>query len=299
MNFEILTGYKLNKTFKKDKIFFYHIPKCAGLSFTRALRPLLESVRIAGWCHKYPPEILSKKSFIDDVKRKLNYTKLNIDFDIHQANQAYSSNKVYYENFQFLSGHLPFNFYSNINNRLTLTLMREPISRVISNYQFWIQKGFINKNEDLEKLLDRKILKSNLITEFFSEENKPNINVALNNIKKIDFVVDVVDINKLLNYLISYLELPNIILTKENITEKKINLNDSQIELIKKYNGMDCDLYNKIKDFTFKFDQYENNPQRNNIFYSFYSSKKIFNNTESLIFDDSHLGFVLDHLKKI
>lgn len=177
--------------------------------------------------------------------------------------------------------------------------MREPISRVISNYQFWIQKGFINKNEDLEKLLDRKILKSNLVTEFFSEENKPNINVALNNIKKIDLVVDVVDINKLLNYLISNLELPNIILTKENITEKKINLNDSQIELIKKYNTMDCDLYNKIKDSTFKFDQYENNPQRNNIFYSFYSSKKIFNNTESLIFDDSNLGFVLDHLKKI
>jgi len=298
MNFEILTGYKLNKAFKKDKIFFYHIPKCAGLSFTRALRPLLRSVRIFGWCHSYHPDIISNKNFIAN-NEKLNPEHLDINLKIAQAIQAYNSNKSYYENFQFLSGHLPFNFYSNINNRLTLTLMREPISRVISNYQFWIQKGFINKNEDLEKLLDRKILKSNLVTEFFSEENKPNINVALNNIKKIDLVVDVVDINKLLNYLISIFNLPNIILAKENVTQKKIKLKNNQIELLKHYNSLDLELYNQCNEIFFKFDQYENNTERNNDYFSFFSSKKIFNNAESIIFEKENLNFVINHLKNI
>lgn len=299
MKYEILKGYNLDKTSSKKKIFFYHVPKCAGLSFTRALRPSLQSVRIAGWCHTFPSEIIVRKSFSDDINRKLNSIKLNINSETYQASESYSSNKNFYENFQFLSGHLPFNSYLNTNNRLTITILRDPIARAISNYQFWIQKGFIKESEDLEYLLDKKILKSNLITEFFSNERDPNLEVASNNLKKIDIVTDVSNINRLLNYLISCYNLPNIILTRENVSDKQFKLNNNQIEIIKHYNSMDSKLYNKINKITFNFDKYENKTIRNNSFYSFYSTKKIFNNRESIIFDNSNLKNVLNHLEKL
>jgi len=298
MLFDVLKGYSLKEKNKETKIFFFHIPKCAGLSLSRSLRPSLPNRRIIGWSHKYHEKIINNPHFINDIKRKTNGNNLTIDSNIHQASQAYINNKDLYEKFQFLSGHLAYKFYTNNNNRLTLTILRDPILRSISNYNFWIEKGYISKTDSIENLFKKNIIKPNLITSFFSDEFSPNIDHAYKSLEEINIVSDTKDLSRLVNYLISLLDLPNIIFTKENITKNKVHISDKQMKYFIQYNELDIELYKKAKKLMFDFNKYENQPTRDMGLFSFYSKNKIFNNQESIIFGKEHLPIVEDTLSK-
>ena len=137
---------KINTKSNLDKsIYFMHIPKCGGTTIDHIFAKLFSILKNYNF-----------KRFKHNNKIKKN--KL-------------SGNEIDYSKRHFISGHLDYDFCNNLNNIYKCSVVREPISRVISHYKFMVFrlnttpekypfKIFIN--EEVRKNRD------NLITRHFS-----------------------------------------------------------------------------------------------------------------------------------
>jgi len=300
MKFEIIKKYKVNSYLNK-KLYFYHVPKCAGLTVVKSLGVTLECLNAWGWSHRYHEEIIKNKNFIEDFNRKKEklFPSVPITTNNYTASNFYNLTKNSYSKFPLSYGHTPFNDYINSDNRFTFTILREPISRAISNYTFWIEKGFIDKKISIEKLYSKKILEPNLMTKFFSNYLDPSVEIAIDNLKKVDVVTNTKNISKLMGYLISHFNLPNMILTKINTSKGNVLDEKNFIEIFTEYNKDDVILFKESSKLNFNFDSINKDEQTGEEYYSIYTNKKIFNNRHGLIIKEKDLKFVTETLRKI
>ena len=300
MKYKILKGYVLNNIYKKNKLLFFHVPKCGGLSLSNALSSSLKHIRIWGeplrineFIEKNP---LFKEAF--DYKKNLFFKNVNISYNNFTATNFFNLTKFSYSNYPFVSGHIPFKNYHSDDNRLTFTLLRDPISRAISHYKAYLSNNFVQKNQSIEELYKNKILTPNLLTSFFSNIDNPNIEEAIHNLKKIDLVTDVSFIEDLINYLISYFNLPNIIFTTVNKSNIKLNLSSKDYSIFKNFNKKDIEFYKRSKSIIYNFDL-TNTIERKNKYFSMYSEKKLYNNKYNIIIKEDNISKLLEFINKL
>ena len=300
MEFEIVKKYKVDSYINK-KLYFYHVPKCAGLTVVKSLGVTLKSLNAWGWSHPHHEEIIKNKNFIEDFNRKKEKFFPTVPITTHNytASNFYNLNKNSYSKFPLSYGHTPFNDYINSDNRFTFTVLRDPISRAISNYNFWINKGFVCKKTSIEELYSKKILEPNLMTKFFSNYLNPSVEMAIDNLKKVNLVTNTKNISKLMSYLISHFNLPNMILTKINTSKGNTLDKNSFIEIFTEYNKDDVILFKESSKLNFDFDSIIKDEQTEEEHYSIFTNKKIFNNGYGLIIKEKDLKFVTEMLRQI
>ena len=250
INFKFVPS-KINTKSNLDKsIYFMHIPKCGGTTIDHIFAKLFSILKNYNFKRfKYSKEI---------KKNKL------------------SGNEIDYSKKHFISGHLDYDFCNNLKNIYKCSIVREPISRVISHYKFMVFrlnttpekypfKIFIN--EEVRKNRD------NLITRHFSgfyNEKKEIADEdcleAINNTKSFDSIYTLENWDKFLSEMLSLFGFPSILYSR--FQEHKYNFfyspKKEDINLINQYYYYDFIIYGKITEFknNFKFnkdDKYNKN----------------------------------------
>ena len=175
-----------------QKVAFMHIPKCAGSSIMESLRQNNK----ASWA-----------GHIDGPKTRYDYTyyfreNSNIESILEFEKEVYKYRQIllidrFQKNHPIISGHIPFLhcLKSSYPDYFFFTVIREPISRFLSAFNFSLRKGNLGtinlklveeKGIDyaFEKYLDleRSILEGSLLSIFLAECGKEEI--ELNNIEK-------------------------------------------------------------------------------------------------------------------
>ena len=253
--------YETEESLKKP-IFFYHIPKCGGTTFADLLGIIFEkSVRITGTLFE------------------------NNDKGGTTAFQNFNNNKIKYlkifEKAEFIYGHLPIAMHELIVKRFsTVVIIRDPLERSISHYLWSIARGYINKNEDVEKLFITNKLPANPIFNQFtlnnSQTNNQNtkIDLAIKNIEKIDYICKLENIFDLIKLIISKYNKPNLLFQNRQTNLNRITPPKNIIDIIKKYNLIDIKIYKElVKKNMFK-NFYKQNNFGINDNYIYFSTKQ-------------------------
>ena len=232
-NFYLCKGYNVQKNEKKPLI-FYHIPKCAGTTFSVLFSFLFSrSLRIPG--------------------SPFGERKTNIAFEYFLKNKK----KIFDYNPNFIYGHFPYEISKYFSKYLSVTIIREPVERCISHFKFLISRNIIKKNSFFENdylkyCFENNIITPNVMTRQFSSKSfiKDNINenmfLKARNVllKEIDLIYDIKNSSDLYNLLISLYDLPNLFFQEQQKTKNmQLNFDDEKIEIIKKYNEYDIKLY--------------------------------------------------------
>ena len=293
MKFDIIKRYKLPNN-KFSKLFFFHVPKCGGLSIARSLGVTIPHLRILGVPHDIPNEYNN----LNLVKQRIQNANKSygINLDSYLSSEIFQKTKKLHNKYPFISGHIPFNKYEISQDTFVFSVLRDPVSRSISNYLFF--KKRVQENFSLNELYEKKFLLPNMMTSFFSSIEEPDINIAIKNIKQINMTVDINQIKDLLGYIISLFKLPNMVLTSINETKSKYELSDKEMILIMDKNKLDIKLYDLAKKLFFDFENIKKDYDCMDA-YSIFTENKLFNNSHSLIFKEKDLEFITKTLSKI
>ena len=207
-NLVICRGYVPNYIESK-KLLFYHIPKSAGTSICNILSTLIDnSFRLLG-------PLTPNSGF------KINRPQITSD-------ERLMNEKNILQNKNFVYGHFSINLYNFFLQSLSFTLIRNPIDRSVSHYNFQIERKIINDKTNLDKCFEEGLIPDNIITRQFSGNlnKKLDINdyrLALKNLKeKINLIFNFDNSASLINYIISIYDLPNVIFQNQQITKKII-----------------------------------------------------------------------------
>ena len=145
-NFYLCEKYKATKNYKP--VLFFHVPKSAGTTLSVALSWLFKKqTRIPG------------SLFINNGKGgKTAYELFNEcpSYDV-------------YNKFNFLYGHLPYEITNLLQRKFfKISLIRDPVERVFSHYNWMINRGYCTKDDDLQSLFNANKISRNTITNQFS-----------------------------------------------------------------------------------------------------------------------------------
>ena len=149
-------------------MFFVHIPKTAGTSFRKAAESFYGSDNVL---YDYSYSSHETSHLINDL--------------IYNKKDSFLLKKYVQENDHvFLSGHVPANKYIHVfGARNTLTFLREPVQRVVSEYNhfvrhngykgslssFYVKDAFINRQSKMLHNIPLESLGFIGITEFYDE----------------------------------------------------------------------------------------------------------------------------------
>jgi len=256
-------GYETKK-FELKKIIFYHTPKCAGTTFANIISKMIEnSLRISG-----PLTPLSGFKKNEDVQ------KTSSDF--------YEENKSTIEKIQpqFIFGHIPVEIGKKFKNRKSVAILRDPLSRAISHFNFKIERNKSFYNEDIKFFFEKKIIPDNImVRQFCGNLHKKNItNLDLekafyNLSTKIDYLFNSDQILDLINLIISKLDLPNVIFQNMQVTQNNFFINNlTNRKLIKFYNKYDFILYKRLITKKSFFNEKKNIQKRSKDNFFYYSA---------------------------
>jgi tetratricopeptide (TPR) repeat protein len=212
-----------NNQINLEAIVFIHIPKTAGTSFRIAAN------------HQFGTQVI-----IQDYGNKSPETS-KIVFDTVYANKEdlllseLVNNKI-----EFFTGHFPVNKYLNLLGTKVrwCTFLREPIQRVISEYNHFVKHRNYDKSlEEFCKVPRNYNLQSRLLAGLQLEDL---------------YFVGITELYEgsleLFNQ-ISGLKLPCLQLNKNRETlNDKYNIDSSVLEIIKSNNLQDLELYNRAKN---------------------------------------------------
>lgn len=248
-------GYKNEKRLDFENIIYYHIGKCGGTTFTNLLSTsgkAKKPIRLHGPLYK---EEGNSEDSISAFKSFL----LNLDM-IKESKK------------DFIYGHLPYGIEEFLERDFfSITSLRNPIERTLSDYSFGIERGLFSRGDSIEELINQNRLITNIMCRqfggldiFFSECSDQHLNRALNNLqKKINLVFDVSVFIEALRALISVFNLPSFVFQNFQVTSKKCTLSEKELQIITKYNKYDIALYESVfddKKIVINFDEiYEKN----------------------------------------
>ena len=234
MNKDFYICKKIKMAKSSDSLLFFHVPKCAGTTFSVIFSWLIQ-----------PQTRLKGPLFENNDKGG------ETAFKLFNRCENYS----FYNRFKLIYGHLPFESSNFLEKPFKkITALREPISRSISHYNWMLNRGYCNKRDDLQELFDNNKITKNTITNQFSGVGYTNKNsykalsLAYSNISdNIDYLYDSGEIFYLFKFLISKYNLPNLVIQNQQESIYNNNYDTSKfIEVIKKNNEMDMELFDML-----------------------------------------------------
>jgi hypothetical protein len=216
-----------NNKSTKQTVIFMHIPKTGGLT----LRGILDDQYFTHERYRFPKT--NPNQFY-----KLTNNKLN------------SINCLY--------GHFKYGIHPTLTKPFTyITLLRDPVERVISTYYFILQNPKNRMYKTVKKMTFEEFIASDLLpisnhqTRFVSGKTNPDLELAKQNIKKHFAQVGITERYAESIFLMSkQLGWQNVQYTKQNITKHRLKQNDfskETIQLVRKKNILDLKLYNYAK----------------------------------------------------
>lgn len=233
-------------------LLFFHVPKSAGTTFSV----------IFSW-------LFNKQTRIKGPLFKNNDKAGKTAFELFNECPSYD----FYNKFNFIYGHLPFEINNLLKKSfLKISLIRDPIERTLSHYNWMINRGYCNKSDDLQTLFDDNKITKNTITNQFSGDGYKNknldesLNLAYENLSKnVEYLYKSDDILYLIKKIISEYDLPNIIFQNHQESNYKEKFSEQiDMNVISKNNKMDIELFETLS--------------KNNIFKSPEQNKKIHKN---------------------
>jgi len=275
--FNLCLGYEDKKLTKP--LIFYHVPKCGGTTVCNLLLNFFQKkIRLSG----SPTNERNTTSSIE-------YFNKNIE-------------EIMNKNYSFIFGHFQHSISKYFPNYLSATVLRDPIDRVLSHYNYIVEKKYIDKNVTLEQAMQNFAIPSNIIVQMFSCKDNTDRTIDTNKMEKalrtlkkdIDFIYDSKDINKLLNKLISIYDFPNLFFENMQITSKKtLYRNNENIDLIKKYNKYDIELYNNLKNANIFQNDNNEIKRRNKDEYFINSSSIHINKKYQILVNKNHFNKII------
>ena len=302
--FYLVKGYKPDK-FIDNPMVFFHVPKAGGTTVANILLMLFKSyIRIMGPLTRPTEKLKNNYEYRLDVnQKKYSHTYSALD-EFHHI-----KSKIDVKSKKFIFGHFPYEIthdLTDINHRIKMTVLRDPIKRCQSHINFYIGKGFIKPPFDLANLFEDGIISSDLMTRQFSGDyNVPkmedyHVQSAIKNIKTLDYVFEVSQIQHLLNMIISIFNFPNILYQNLNVTEeryqdiKKYELTEDDKEIIQEYNQYDIEFFNQLKKEKLFFSSSDTNTSRKHN-----ETLVISNNPPAVdLMDENKLTLFLDKIKQ-
>jgi len=206
----------------KKHILFIHIPKTAGTSF-----------RVAA--EKY----FGEDNTFYDYSAKASETSPEILENVYKKNDLYSLYRSLEQRFQsFLSGHFSANKYAPLYDVLNIvTFVREPVRQVLSHYNHFKNNYGYDKG----------------LLEFAKEERFRNVqsrNLQTIDVRLYGFVGLTEEYNKSIDLFNTLYDtaLPHMHMNEKSSNSLSINdMKEKDIEMIKKLNMQDIELYNTVK----------------------------------------------------
>ncbi len=258
-NFYLCHKFQTKKNIRP--LLFFHVPKSAGTTFSV----------IFSW-------LLKEQTRIKGPLFKNNDKAGKTAFELFNECPSYD----FYNKFNFIYGHLPFEINNLLKKSfLKISLIRDPIERTLSHYNWMINRGYCSKSDDLQTLFDDNKITKNTITNQFSGEgytNKnldKNLNEAYENLSKnIDYLYKSNDILSLIKKIISEYDLPNILFQNHQESDYKDKFVEKiDMKIIIENNKMDIELFESLsKNNIFKISEKNNEIYKSNNSNSFFFS---------------------------
>lgn len=232
-NFYLCKKYKV--AINSKPLIFFHVPKCAGTTLSVAL----------SWLIKNQTRIPGPLFGNNDKEGKTA-------FELFKECPDYDT----YNKFNFIYGHLPYEIIPLLNKKfLKVSLIRDPIERAFSHFNWMINRGYCSKYDNLQNLFDENKISKNTITNQFSGVGYTNANsdeslsLAYENLSKnIDLLYSSNDIFYLIADIISLYNLPDVLIQNQQESKYEQTLKEGSFNnIIKNNNGMDIELFEQLK----------------------------------------------------